>query len=73
MQSVLAGDKALGPIAWAAPEVLAGDLEIGVKATPATDVYMFGGLMFEVLTCGLVPYYWCEARLALQVEWTGLV
>ena len=39
----------------------------GVEATPAGDVYMLGGLMFEVLTTGLVPFYWMnDARLLVQ-------
>ena len=52
------GHDALGPIAWTAPEVLAGNQTDGVTTTPASDVYMLGGLMFEVLTCGERPYYW---------------
>ena len=68
VRTVLVGDDALGPIAWVAPEVLAGSLTTGVTATPASDVYMLGGLMFEVLTCGLTPYYWLsDLRLVAQV------
>ena len=67
VRTVLVGDQALGPIAWVAPEVLAGSLVKGVTATPASDVYMLGGLMFEVLTCGLTPYYWCDIKLVAQV------
>ena len=52
-----------------APEVLAGSLDAGVIATPASDVYMLGGLMFEVLTCGLTPYYWLNPALAAQVQY----
>ena len=67
VRTVLKGDEALGPIAWVAPEVLAGSLWEGVTATPASDVYMLGGLMFEVLTCGLIPYYWMsDMRLVAQ-------
>ena len=68
MQTVLTGDQALGPIAWVAPEVLAGSLATGVIATPASDVYMLGGLMFEVLTCGRTPYYWVLPNLIAQVR-----
>ena len=57
-RTVLKGGDALCPFAWVAPEVIAGSLSEGVTATPASDVYMLGGLMFEVLTCGLTPYYW---------------
>ena len=51
-----------------APEALAGSLATGVTATPASDVYMLGGLMFEVLTCGKTPYYWCDPSLMAQVR-----
>ena len=56
--TVLSGKEALFPVAWVAPEVLSGSLRDGVTATPASDVYMLGGLMFEVLTCGLAPCHW---------------
>ena len=46
--TVLTGGAALGPVAWMAPESLEGTLSSGRVATPATDVYMVGGLMFEV-------------------------
>jgi hypothetical protein len=41
---------------WMAPE----DLATGAahaSSVPA-DMYMMGGLMFEVLT-GMTPFYWC--------------
>ena len=53
-----------------APEVLAGSLAAGVTVSPASDVYMLGGLMFEVLTCGLTPYYWMTPALIAQVGGT---
>ena len=69
VRTSLSGKDALSPIAWVAPEVLAGSLATGVTATPASDVYMLGGLMFEVLTCGLIPYYWMsDMRLVAQVR-----
>ena len=59
----------MSPSAWVAPEVLAGSLATGVTASPASDVYMLGGLMFEVLTCGLIPYYWMrDMHLVAQVR-----
>ena len=64
--TALVSDQALGPIAWLAPEVLAGSLATRGTATPASDVYMLGGLMFEVLTCGLSPYYWLTPPLTAQ-------
>jgi serine/threonine protein kinase len=48
---------AVGPVAWMAPEVLAGS-EAVRGATTASDVYMFGGLLFEILTSGVRPFYW---------------
>ncbi len=55
--TVLKGAAALGPVQWMAPETLAGDRDSGRVASPASDVYMFGGLMFEVwrgvMQCGL--------------------
>ena len=68
VRTVLVGDEALGPVAWVAPEVLAGSLTTGVTASPASDVYMFGGLMFEVLTCGRTPFYWLNPTLVSQVR-----
>ena len=56
---------AVCPVEWIAPEVLATNLSDGLLATPASDVYMLGGLMFEVLTCGLVPYYWMAPEVRL--------
>ncbi len=46
--SILKGVAALGPVQWMAPESLDGDGDSGRVATPASDVYLFGGLMFEV-------------------------
>ena len=61
--TVLHGDAALCPAMWVAPEVLVGEGDGGRIASPASDVYMFGGLMFEVLTSGLPPYHWMSPSL----------
>ena len=66
VRTVLTGDDALSPLAWAAPEVVAGSVHEGVTVTPAGDVYMLGGLIFEVLTCGLTPYHWLNCALMVQ-------
>ena len=67
VRTVLTGGEALSPKRWAAPEVLMRSPTDGVPASPASDVYMFGGLMFEVLTCGRTPYYWLsDTRLVVQ-------
>ena len=64
--TVLKGDASLCPIAWMAPEVLAGSTDQGRVATPASDVYMLGGLMFEVLTGGTAPFHWSLPALMWQ-------
>ena len=57
----------MGPIEWVAPEVLAGAVHSSrsLLATTASDVYMLGGLMYEVLT-GRHPYYWVQDRMVLR-------
>jgi hypothetical protein len=59
--TVVTGRSAVGPLQWSAPEVRAGcvvDGGVGVVATPASDVYMFGCLMYELLTGGTAPFAW---------------
>jgi serine/threonine protein kinase len=41
-------------VQWVAPEVLA-DSRLG---SPSSDVYMLGGLLFELLTGGQAPFHW---------------
>ena len=53
---VLTGDRAVGPIFWLAPEAMAG------ITNPASDVYMFGGLMYELLSGGKAPYFWLSSQ-----------
>jgi serine/threonine protein kinase len=49
----------MGPVAWRAPETFHVDAEGRQIASRETDVYMLGGLMFEVLTAGQVtPFFW---------------
>ncbi len=44
-----------------------GNVAAAVLATPASDVYMLGGLMFEVLTGGRAPFFWLAGNPALMV------
>jgi hypothetical protein len=57
----------LGPVER--PEVCAGSAEAGTVATTASDVYMVGGLAYELLTAGTAPFHWLatdlESRLLL--------
>jgi serine/threonine protein kinase len=71
--SVLTGDRSAGPVLWTAPEVLLGG-RAGAVAATSSDVYMVGGLLWELLTAGHPPYFWClrdvqllQARLASGV------
>jgi hypothetical protein len=49
----------IGPVAWRAPETFHVDDKKRQIASVATDVYMLGGLMFEVLTAGRhAPFFW---------------
>ena len=45
---------------WAAPEEIASvdHAAIHFLAAPASDMYQFGGFMFEVLTGGKKPFFW---------------
>jgi serine/threonine protein kinase len=49
----------IGPVAWRAPETFRLDDSKRQIASVQTDVYMLGGLMFEVLTAGRhAPFFW---------------
>ena len=64
----LAVNLVSGPMAILTVQTLSedGSRTGGVIATPASDVYMLGGLMFEVLTGGFAPYHWLHAPLTAQ-------
>ncbi len=57
MGTYLKGDEVKGPFLWGAPEVIAGTRD-RTAATFATDVYIFGGLLYEMLTGGTWPFHW---------------
>jgi hypothetical protein len=51
-----------------APEVRAGSEASGRVATTATDVYMLGGLAYELLTAGPPPFHWLLGNTQLLVQ-----
>ncbi len=48
---------------WSAPEVCAGTAVDSTPATTASDVYMVGGLAYELLTGGTPPFHWLAGDL----------
>jgi serine/threonine protein kinase len=74
MHSRLRGALSLGPEPWKAPEVraaaaaAAANTGPGVVASSATDVYMFGGLMYELLTGGTAPFQWLVDNPMLMLD-----
>ena len=50
---------------WSAPEVCAGSAEAGTVATTASDVYMVGGFLYELLTGGTPPFHWLMDNVPL--------
>ncbi len=50
---------------WSAPEVCAGSPQAGTVATTACDVYMVGGLAYELLTGGTAPFHWLIDNVVL--------
>lgn len=68
--------------AWAPPEWFVSGFDQGVPTPLAvaplgsllpapslsSDVYMFGGLMFEVMTCGHRPFYWIPNATQLLMQ-----
>jgi serine/threonine protein kinase len=67
LEARLFGKDALGPLLWMAPEERSL-LEAGAVTSPAGDVYMAGGLLYELLTAGTVPYHWLHANVSLLVD-----
>ena len=43
----------------------AGSPEAGTVATTASDVYMVGGLAYELLTAGITPFHWLAVNPSL--------
>jgi hypothetical protein len=64
----------IGPVAWRAPETFRLDDAGRQIASVATDVYMLGGLMFEVLTAGRhAPFFWMAGERLIVLRATTLV
>jgi hypothetical protein len=53
---------------WTAPEVRAGSEASGRVVTTASDVYMVGGLTYELLTAGTPPFHWLAGNTQLLVQ-----
>ena len=75
-EAVVVDSSHAGPVLWLAPECLPSPRSRVnrhcrvLRATTASDVYMFGGLMFEVLTGGLPPYYWTKGTAPVRRQHT---
>ncbi len=69
MGTYLEGEAVKGPYLWGAPEVIAGTVD-RTPATFATDVYIFGGLLYEMLTGGTWPFHWqaTETTIGLLIK-----
>jgi hypothetical protein len=55
----------VGHLQWMAPEVRAGSEADGRVADTPSDVYMVGGLLYELLTAGTVPFSWLAGNTEL--------
>jgi hypothetical protein len=53
---------------WSAPEVRAGSEARGRVVTTASDVYMVGGFLYELLTAGTPPFHWLSRVPQLLIE-----
>jgi hypothetical protein len=53
---------------WTAPEVRAGMAIRSAVVTAASDVYMVGGLAYELLTAGVPPFHWLARNAQLLFE-----
>jgi hypothetical protein len=53
---------------WSAPEVCSGTAVDSTPATTASDVYMVGGLAYELLTGGTPPFHWLATDIAAALN-----
>ncbi len=64
----------IGPVAWRAPETFHLDGAGRQVVSVQTDVYMLGGLMFEVLTAGRhAPFFWMPAERLIMLRGSSLM
>jgi serine/threonine protein kinase len=70
LEATVDGRHAIGPLQWMAPEECAQQAPgaTGVLTSWKGDVYMLGGLLYELLTGGVPPFHWLITKEELRVS-----